>query len=76
MPLRARASSSIRGRLPLKPDNFVIHRRRRRPSDQQLLAAGLQPRVIGREIRVPESFEQLLAEADRDLGCGSDACMI
>jgi len=32
--------------------------------------------VIWREVRVPESFEQLLAEADRDLGCGSDACMI
>ncbi len=37
---------------------------------------GYTPRVIGREVRVPESFEQLLPEADRDLGCGSDACMI
>ena len=25
---------------------------------------------------VPESFDQLLVDADRDLGCGSDACMI
>jgi hypothetical protein len=32
--------------------------------------------VIGREIRVPEAFDRLLVEADRDLGCGSDACMI
>jgi hypothetical protein len=32
--------------------------------------------VIGREIRMPESFDQLLTDADRDLGCGSDACMI
>ena len=34
------------------------------------------PAVIGRVIRVPESFDRLLADADRDLGCGSDACMI
>ena len=37
---------------------------------------GYSPRVIGREIRVPETFDQLLVEADRDLGCGSEACMI
>jgi hypothetical protein len=37
---------------------------------------GYCPRVIGREVRVPESFDRLLAEADRDLGCGSKACMI
>lgn len=37
---------------------------------------GNGPRVIGREIRVPESFRCLLAEADRDLGCASDACMV
>ena len=34
------------------------------------------PRVIGRIMRVPESFEQLLVDADRDLGCGTDACRI
>jgi hypothetical protein len=32
--------------------------------------------VIGREIDVPRSFDALLAEADKDLGCGADACMI
>ncbi len=37
---------------------------------------GYSPRVIGREIRVPESFDRLLAEGDRDLGCGSQACLI
>ena len=37
---------------------------------------GYSPRVIGREIRVPETFEQLLVEADRDLGCGDDVCRI
>ena len=36
---------------------------------------GYSPSVIGREIRVPESFDRLLMEADLDLGCGSEACM-
>ena len=34
------------------------------------------PHVIGRTIGVPSTFEQLLAEAASDLGCGSDACTI
>jgi hypothetical protein len=29
--------------------------------------------VEGRVIRTPETFEQLLAEADKDLGGGEDA---
>ena len=37
---------------------------------------GYSPGVVGREIRVPEGFDRLLAEADRDLGCGSEACLI
>ncbi len=37
---------------------------------------GYCPRVIGREIRVPEEFDHLLTAANRDLGCGADACMI
>ena len=32
--------------------------------------------VIGREIRLPRAFEELLADADKDLGCGADVCMI
>jgi hypothetical protein len=32
--------------------------------------------VIGRVVRVPETFEQLLTEADRDLGCGDEVCRI
>jgi len=37
---------------------------------------GYCPRVIGREIRLPAEFDRLLAEANRDLGCGSEACLI
>ncbi|MCW5603097.1 MAG: hypothetical protein KIT18_00905, partial [Burkholderiales bacterium] len=37
---------------------------------------GMGPRVFGRLIRVPESYDRLLAEADRDLGCGAEECRI
>ncbi len=37
---------------------------------------GYSPRVIGKAIQVPESFEQLLVDADRDLGCGDEVCRI
>ncbi len=59
-----------------KPDNFVILVAGGGHPTNSYWLQGYTPRVIGREVRVPESFEQLLAEADRDLGCGSDACMI
>jgi hypothetical protein len=32
--------------------------------------------VTGRVVRVPETFERLLTEADRDLGCGDDVCRV
>jgi hypothetical protein len=37
---------------------------------------GYSPRVVGREIRVPDSFDGLLMDADRDLGCGANGCLI
>ncbi len=37
---------------------------------------GTGVRVHGRAIRTPESFDRLLAQADRDLGCASDECRI
>ena len=62
--------------LTAKAENFIIvvagggH-----PTNSHWLQ-GYSPRVIGREIRLPETFDELLRDADRDLGCGSDACMI
>jgi hypothetical protein len=32
--------------------------------------------VIGREIRTPTGFKALLSQADKDLGCGADVCML
>jgi len=45
------------------------------PTHSQWLQ-GHSPAVIGKMIRVPETFDRLLAESDRDLGCGSDECRI
>ena len=59
-----------------KPDNFVIIVAGGGHPTNSYWLQGYSPRVIGREIRVPESFDRLLIEADRYLGCGSDACMI
>jgi hypothetical protein len=62
--------------ITLKPENIVLvvaggdH-----PTHFHWLQAH-SPRVIGRVMRVPESFDGLLVDADRDLGCGSDACMV
>ena len=37
---------------------------------------GYCPKVVGRRIHCPQGFERLIAQAERDLGCGSDVCMI
>jgi hypothetical protein len=59
-----------------KPGQFRADRRGGGHPTNSYWLQGYCPRVIGREVRVPESFDRLLADADRDLGCGSDACMI
>ena len=37
---------------------------------------GTGTKVIGRMIRTPETFDALLAQTDRDLGCGAEECRI
>jgi hypothetical protein len=37
---------------------------------------GYSPHVVGREIRIPSGFARLLEQADRDIGCGAEACLI
>jgi hypothetical protein len=60
----------------MKPDNIVLvvagggH-----PTHSYWLQAH-SPAVIGRVIRVPETFDRLLADADKDLGCGEDVCRV
>jgi hypothetical protein len=59
-----------------RPDNIVlIVAGGSHPTNSHWLQ-GMGPRVFGRVVRVPESFDRLLAEADRDLGCSADECRI
>ena len=58
------------------PDNLVIVCAGGDHPTNSFWLQGYSPRVTGREIGLPEDFNRLIAEADRDLGCGSDACMI
>jgi hypothetical protein len=37
---------------------------------------GYSPHVVGRRISPPKDFGHLLKQAERDLGCGADACKI
>lgn len=37
---------------------------------------GYSPHVVGRRIDVPKTFARLLDQADRDIGCGTEACLI
>jgi hypothetical protein len=59
-----------------KPENLIFlvaggdH-----PTHSQWLQSH-SPAVVGKHIRLPETFDRLLAESDRDLGCGSDECRI
>ena len=59
-----------------RPDNIVLvvagggH-----PTHSYWLQAH-SPAVTGRVVRVPETFDRLLADADRDLGCGEEVCRI
>ena len=59
-----------------RPDNFIVVVAGGGHPTNSFWLQGYSPRVIGRVMQVPETFDRLLADADRDLGCGSDACMI
>jgi hypothetical protein len=59
-----------------KPENIIfVVAGGEHPTHAQWLQASSR-RVIGRVVRVPETFERLLTDADRDLGCGDDVCRV
>jgi hypothetical protein len=59
-----------------QPDNIVfLVAGGSHPTHSQWLQAH-SPRVTGRTITLPESFDRLLEDADRDLGCGDDVCLV
>ena len=59
-----------------RPENFIIVVAGGGHPTNSYWLQGYSPAVIGREIRLPECFEELLVDADRELGCGSDYCRI
>jgi hypothetical protein len=62
--------------ITLKPENIVFVVAGGSHPTHAYWLQGTGPRVHGRVIRVPETFDRLLAQADRDLGCASDECRI
>ena len=54
-----------------RPDNLVLIVAGGGHPTNAYWLPGCCPHVIGRPIRVPESFDELLVEADRDIGGGS-----
>jgi len=60
----------------LKPENIVFVVAGGSHPTHAYWMQGTGPQVLGRLIRVPETFDRLLAQADRDLGCGSEECRI
>jgi hypothetical protein len=59
-----------------KPENLILIVAGGGHPTNSYWLQGYSPAVIGRKIALPADFDQLLAAADRDLGCGSDACTI
>jgi hypothetical protein len=59
-----------------KPENLILTVAGGGHPTNSYWLQGYSPAVIGRRIALPAHYDELLAEADRDLGCGSDACAL
>jgi hypothetical protein len=59
-----------------KPENLILVTAGGGHPTNSYWLQGYSFGVAGRRIALPAGYDALLAEADRDLGCGSDACMI
>lgn len=59
-----------------KPENLILVTAGGGHPTNSFWLQGYSFGVAGRRIALPADYDQLLVEADRDLGCGSDACMI
>lgn len=60
----------------LTPDNIVFIVAGGSHPTHAYWLQGTGPHVHGRMIRTPETFDRLLAAADRDLGCAAEECRI
>lgn len=59
-----------------KPENIVIAVAGGAHPTNSYWLQGYCPHVVGREVKVPTAINKLLAEADRELGCRSEACAV
>jgi hypothetical protein len=59
-----------------RPENLVIVVAGGAHPTNSYWLQGYCPRVVGRTIASPGAIEELLSEADRELGCASDFCAI
>jgi len=59
-----------------RPENIVLAVAGGGHPSHAFILQAMARHVVGREIAAPRGLATLLAEADRDLGCGADACMI
>jgi hypothetical protein len=71
-------AEDIRWPMPIckTPDNIILAVAGGAQSGHGYYMAAYGPAVVSREIELPKNFDGLLADADRDLGCGSDFCTV
>ena len=59
-----------------RPENIVLAVAGGAHPTNSYWLQGYCPRVVGRRVDTPPDLDRLLSQADRDLGCGSEVCMI
>ncbi|MEX2451935.1 MAG: hypothetical protein WD407_13850 [Rhodospirillales bacterium] len=59
-----------------RPDNILLVTAGGAHPTHNFWMQGNSRVVVGREVRLPGTWRDLLAQADKDLGCGSDVCLI
>ncbi len=62
--------------LSSRPDNLVLLVSGGEHPTNSYWMEAYCPQVIGRVVHLPKAFDDLLRQADRDIGCGADACLI
>ena len=62
--------------LSARPENLVLLVAGGGHPTNSYWMEGYSPHVVGRKIQIPIDFTQLLEQADRDIGCGAEACRI
>jgi hypothetical protein len=60
----------------MRPENLVLLVAGGGHPTNSYWMEGYSPHVVGRLINTPKDFAKLLARAERDIGCGAEACRI